>query len=336
VEEAAEAAGVVLVLDSEGGFRSVAEKSANSFRAWVWAREGQPREYLGSKPTAAEAALLIALKLGPEASQAEATQAAQEAQKAADNAAAEAAADTAWSAGAEQRRLDAVRCLESLSHRTTQAATNLVPMQLGPVQLWCDVDVDGVPTSIQDGVGVGQVHLRDLRDGSGFQPLGAMARAGLAVENVFDVGTKRLKGMKVRAKDGNRRALVSNPTGPYEASSRRTAVAALGGKSIKEICAQDDADGEPWAEAIRTVDEVDRHSVQELLASGERRDIPRPISMPHHDENNDELFQGQGNSPGSAAARRASGSAARGCQRPAAVCGASSYRWHPTCAGCSR
>lgn len=108
----------------------------------------------------------------------------------------------------------------------------------------------------------------------------------------------------MRAKDGNRRALVSNPTGPYEASSRRTAVAALGGKSIKEICAQDDADGEPWAEAIRTVDEVDRHSVQELLASGERRDIPRPISMPHHDENNDELFQGQGNSPGSAAARR--------------------------------
>ena len=41
VEEEVEAAGVVLVPDSKGGFQGVKQQRANSFAACLWVREGQ-------------------------------------------------------------------------------------------------------------------------------------------------------------------------------------------------------------------------------------------------------------------------------------------------------
>ncbi|EOD29024.1 hypothetical protein EMIHUDRAFT_113908 [Emiliania huxleyi CCMP1516] len=241
----------------------------------------------------------------PDCAAAAAAAAAAEADAAADAEAKQArqdrrAADRAWVEGAAARAATAREEEARLSEEMLQRhrAQGITPMQLGEVQLWREVEVEGGRrTSTHGGIGLGLAHFHDPSDGCVVPP-SEIALFGLAIEGAFDVG--RLGGCDVHLKAGNRRAVACSPQGPrpFSESARRDLPATL--VYIEQVCTR----ARVPARAVRAVlaatralAEVDRAAELVFLSSGEARDAVRPTSASHHDARGDQKWYGPGNSP---------------------------------------
>ena len=177
------------------------------------------------------------------------------------------------------------------------AATRPCDPFLG-VQLWWPVVSAGRRTSTQPGLGTGQwlmAYDSSYLSGKELEPL------GLAIEQQFEVGPLKGGGSCVRLHQGNRRAVLSAPTGPHPRSTSATCVPAVAAASLAGMCVE--AGVEPgvaaaFAKVVCAIGDSDRHITQELLASSETSEVS-PVSVPHHDARPDKPYQGKGNSPNS-------------------------------------